>query len=51
LVVELKKTRSQEPGWTNEDCGQILTQYRHGSLEGKREKGDHFTLDMVAGSQ
>jgi len=27
-----------------------LTAYRLGSLGGKREKGDHFTLDVVVGS-
>ena len=25
--------------------------YRLGSLEGRREKGDHFTLDVVTNSQ
>ena len=39
------------PGWISGDCGLTLTPYRLGSLGGKREKGDHFTLDVVTNSQ
>jgi hypothetical protein len=34
-----------------ERSGLTLTAYRLGSLGGKREKGDYFTLDVATNSQ